>query len=71
MSAKKKPGKLRRLAGVIDAAMKDADLARKNASDPGFQKAVRKDRRGTLSSFRTVQQALEDRERMAKAKKKT
>lgn len=74
MSAKKKSkakkdGALGRIARAIDAAGRDADLARRSASDPSFRRGVRDDRRGTLSSFRTVQHALEDREKIEKAKK--
>ncbi|TMD57730.1 MAG: hypothetical protein E6I87_14340 [Chloroflexi bacterium] len=59
---------LGKLARVVDAAMKDADAARKSAFDPQFKRELGKDRRTTLSRFRTVQHALEDRERIAKAK---
>jgi len=37
-------------------------------SDPAFRREVRADRRGTLSRFRTVQHAIEDRERIGKQK---
>ena len=57
-----------RIASAIVAAGRDADLARRSASDPAFRREVRADRRGTLSRFRTVQQALEDRERIVKQK---
>ncbi len=67
----KKPNALGRIVGAIDAAGRDADLARRNASDPAFRKGVQSDRRGTLSKFGTVKQALADRERIEKAKKKT
>ena len=79
MTAKKKPSKVKkesaigRIARAIDAAGRDADLARRHANDPQFRKGVRDDRRETLSRFRTVKHALEDREKIekAKAKKKT
>jgi hypothetical protein len=68
----KKPGRkdnaLRRIVSAVDAAGRDADLARRSASDPEFRRRVQADRRGTLSSFRTVRQALADRERIEKAK---
>jgi hypothetical protein len=67
----KKESALRRIVGAIDAAGRDADLARRKASDPAFRKGVRDDRRETLSEFRTVKHALADRERIEKAKKKT
>ena len=67
----KKDGPLRRIIGAIDAAGRDADIARRSASDPAFRRGVRSDRRGTLSKFTTVKHALADRERIEKAKKKT
>jgi hypothetical protein len=74
LSAKKKEkrdGAIRRIVGAIDAAGRDADLARRSASDPAFRRDVRRDRRATLSTFRTVKDALADRERIEKAKKKS
>ena len=74
MTEKKKksePSALRRLASAIDAAGRDADLARRSASDPAFRRGVRDDRRQTLSKFTTVKHALADRERIVKSKKKT
>lgn len=59
---------IRKIARIVDTAMKDADLARKAAHDPAFRQAVSKDRRAALSSFRTVKQALRDRERIEKEK---
>jgi len=67
----KKPNALRRIVGAIDAAGRDADLARRSASDPAFRRGIKDDRRGTLSKFSTVKHALADRERIEKAKKKT
>ena len=67
----KKPNALRRIAQAIDAAGRDADLARRRASDPAFRRGVRDDRRKTLSEFTTVKHALADRERIEKSKKKT
>jgi hypothetical protein len=61
-------GPVRKLARVVDAALKDADAARKNAFDPEFKRGLGADRRSTLSRFRTVQHALADRERIEKAK---
>ena len=74
MTAKKKAKKenpLRRIIGVIDAAGRDADLARRSASDPAFRKGVQSDRRATLSSFRTVKHALADRAKIEKSKRKS
>ena len=71
MTAKRK-GKgsaLGRIVRAIDAAGRDADLARRSANDPAFRRGVRENRRKTLSSFRTVKDALADRERIQKSKK--
>ena len=70
---KKKESALRRIARAIDAAGRDADLARRSAHDPEFRRGVREDRRRTLSSFQTVKHALADRERIQKqrARKET
>jgi Ser/Thr protein kinase RdoA (MazF antagonist) len=67
----KKPSALGRIVGAIDAAGRDADLARRSASDPAFRRGVKDDRRGTLSRFTTVKHALADRDRIERAKKKT
>jgi hypothetical protein len=67
----KKPNALGRIVRAIDAAGRDADLARRRASDPAFRRGIRDDRRDTLSEFRTVKHALADRERIEKSKKKT
>jgi hypothetical protein len=66
----KKPSALGRIVQAIDAAGRDADLARRSASDPAFRRGVKDDRRETLSKFSTVRQALADRERIEKAKKR-
>jgi len=67
---KTKKGSARtRIARAIDAAGRDADVARRSANDPEFRRGVREDRRRTLSSFQTVKQALADRERIQKSRK--
>jgi hypothetical protein len=75
MTAKKKkaakPSAIGRIARAIDAAGRDADLARRRATDPAFRRGVRDDRRTTLSEFTTVKHALADRERIEKSKEKT
>jgi hypothetical protein len=68
---KKKDSALGRIVRAIDTAGRDADLARRSSNDPEFRRGVRDDRRATLSSFRTVKDALADRERIQKAKKKS
>ena len=80
MTAKKKersagsvprpPNAIGRIARVVDAALADGQAARRQATDPEFRRAVTKDRRSTLSRFKTVQQALADRERIERAKKR-
>jgi len=67
---KKRGSALTRIARAIDAAGRDADLARRSASDPEFRRGVREDRRATLSSFQTVKDTLADRERSQKSKSK-
>jgi len=74
LTAKKKstkPSAIGRIVRAIDAAGRDADLARRSSSDPAFRKGVQDDRRATLSKFSTVRHALADREKIEKAKKKT
>jgi hypothetical protein len=66
-----KPNALGGIVRAIDAAGRDADLARRSSSDPAFRRGVKNDRRETLSKFRTVKHALADRERIEKAKKRT
>ena len=73
MTAKKKstkPSAIGRIVRAIDAAGRDADLARRSASDPAFRRGVQSDRRETLSKFTTVKHALADREKIEKAKRK-
>jgi hypothetical protein len=58
--------KLKRVAKIVDAAMRDA--ARAQSTDPAFRENQQKDRRGELSKFKTVQHALADRERIEKGR---
>jgi hypothetical protein len=58
--------KLKMVAKIVDAAMRDG--ARARATDPAFRENQQKDRRGELSKFKTVQHALADRERIEKGK---
>jgi hypothetical protein len=55
--------RVKKIAKVVDAAMKDAARARSQATDPQFRENVQKDRRAELSKFKTVQHALADREK--------
>ena len=70
MTAKKKESAVRRIARVFDAALADGQAARRQATDPEFRKSVTKDRRAALSRFKTVRDALADRERIEKARAK-
>ena len=60
--------KLKRVAKIVDAAMRDGARARAQSTDPGFRERVQSDRRGELSKFKTVQHALADRERIEKGR---
>jgi len=60
--------KIKRVAKIVDAAMRDGARARSQATDPAFRENVQKDRRGELSKFKTVQHALADRERIEKGR---
>jgi hypothetical protein len=61
-------GKIRKVAKIVDAAMRDGARARSQSTDPQFRENVQKNRRGELSKFKTVQHALADRERIERAK---
>ena len=58
---------VRKFAKIVGAAFRDADLARKTSADPKWQKAQMADRRGTLRKFETVEHALADRDKSARA----
>lgn len=60
--------KIKRVAKIVDAAMRDGARARSQVTDPAFRENVQKDRRGELSKFKTVQHALADRERIEKGR---
>jgi hypothetical protein len=60
--------KLKRVAKIVDAAMRDGARARSHSTDPAFRERIQSDRRGELSKFKTVQHALADRERIEKSK---
>ena len=68
MAAKKKGKRANPLKGIaraLDAALHDEALARSAATgSKRFHKEVAADRRGTLSRFKTVRHALEDREKI-------
>ncbi len=60
--------RVKKLAKIVDAAMRDASRARSQVTDPQFRENVQKDRRRELSKFKTVQHALADRERIERSK---
>ncbi len=60
--------KVKKVAKIIDAAMKDAGRARFHAADPQFRKNVQHDRRGELSKYETVRHALADREKIERTR---
>jgi hypothetical protein len=60
--------KIKKVAKVIDAAMRDTARARNQATDPQFRANVQKDRRGELSKFKTVEHAIADRERIERTR---
>jgi hypothetical protein len=60
--------KAKKIAKIVDAAMRDASRARSTATDPQFRENVQKDRRGELSKYKTVQHALADREKIEKTR---
>ncbi len=62
---------LKKIAEIVDSSAKDASRARKVARSPKMQQEIAADRRkGLAANFRTVRQAIADRERIAKAKAK-
>ena len=62
---------IRKIAGAISAAISDAETARSSAHDPTFHRALQEDRRGTLSRYQTVQDALRDRAAAEKSSAKS
>ena len=69
MPLKKQLAGLKKLAEIVDASAKDASRARKVSRSPKMQQEISADRRTGLSkNFKTVRQAIADRD-TAKAKK--
>ena len=58
---------VRKIAKTVRAALRDAADARHAATDPRFRRGLQKDRRSTLRAFDTVEHAIQDREKAAKA----
>ncbi len=61
---------IRKLVQLVDTSAKDASRARKVARSPKMQQEIAQDRRTGLSQFKTVRQALADRERIARQKQR-
>ncbi|HEY8807844.1 MAG TPA: hypothetical protein VIN70_09705 [Candidatus Limnocylindria bacterium] len=69
MPLKKQLAGLKRFAEIVDTSSKDASRARKVARSPKMQQEISDDRRTALSqNFKTVRQAIADREKIAKQK---
>jgi hypothetical protein len=71
MPLKKQLAGLKRFAEIVDASAKDASRARKVSRSPKMQQEISADRRkGLAKNFKTVRQAIADRDAIkAKAKK--
>ncbi len=72
MPLKKSLAGLKKFAEIVDTSSKDASRARKVSRSPQMQQEITDDRRGALSgNFKTVRQAIADRDKATKAKAKT
>jgi hypothetical protein len=71
MPLKKQLAGLKRFAEIVDTSSKDASRARKVSRSPKMQQEISEDRRKGLSrNFKTVRQAIADRDRLATQKAK-
>lgn len=71
MPLKRGLNNLRKLAEIVDTSAKDASRARKVSRSPKMQQEISADRRTALSgNFKTVRQAISDRDRITKARAK-
>jgi hypothetical protein len=71
MPLKKQLAGLKRFAEIVDTSSKDASRARKVSRSPKMQQEISDDRRKGLSkNFKTVRQAIADRDAVAKRKAK-
>jgi hypothetical protein len=62
---------LKRFVEIVDTSSKDASRARKVSRSPKMQQEIAADRRTALSgNFKTVRQAIADRDKITKAKAK-
>ena len=57
---------VRKIAKIVESAMRDADRARRSVGDAEWNKAQRADRRGTLRKFETVEQTIQERDAQKK-----
>jgi len=62
---------VRKIAKIVESALRDADRARRIKGDAGWNQAQQKDRRGTLRKFETVEDTIRERDAKAKKPKKT
>lgn len=71
MPFKKQLAGLKKFAEIVDTSSKDASRARKVSRSPKMQQEISEDRRNGLSkNFKTVRQAIADRDKVAKQKAK-
>jgi hypothetical protein len=71
MPLKKQLAGLKRFAEIVDTSSKDASRARKVSRSPKMQQEISDDRRkGLAKNFKTVRQAIADRDTVAKQKAK-
>jgi len=71
MPLKKQLAGLKRFAEIVDTSSKDASRARKVSRSPKMQQEISDDRRKGLSkNFKTVRQAIADRDTVARQKAK-
>jgi hypothetical protein len=71
MPLKKQLAGLKKFAEIVDTSSKDASRARKVSRSPKMQQEISEDRRKGLSkNFRTVRQAIADRDTAARSKAK-
>lgn len=62
---------LKKFVEIVDTSSKDASRARKVSRSPKMQQEISADRRTALSgNFKTVRQAIADRDKITKAKAK-
>ncbi len=62
---------LKKLVEIVDTSAKDASRARKVSRSPKMQQEITADRRTALAgNFKTVRQAIADRDKIARQKAK-